>query len=142
MRYSFAFLSGLLLLTGCGQPAVTITYHQTGACNGGQGQSGDPSTSYNAGPHAAFVVFGIERIDNSQGKVPFNFVPTKLFVNACPRAFVDPTLMIYKWILGPFATAPLTEAPGKSANFPGTSQSALVVQTGGEDGAKEANMTN
>jgi len=118
---------------------ATINYHQTGACNGGQGQSGDPSTFYNAGPHAAYVVFGIERIDNSQGRVPFNFDPTKMFVNGGNH--VDPGLMIYKWVLGPFASVAATVGANSTWNFAVSGQNALIVQTTAANGASEANNT-
>lgn len=133
-----------LALTGCPNPngTVTISYHQTGACNGGQGQSGNPSTFYNAGPNQAFVVFGIERIDNSAGAIGFNFDPTKMFVNGTPRDFVDPTLMIYKWVLGPFASVPQSVAAGANIGFAVSGQNALVVQTANPNGSAEANMTN
>ncbi len=133
-----------LALTGCPNPngTATISYHQTGACNGGQGQSGDPSTFYNAGPNQAFVVFGIERIDNSAGSVTFNFDPTKLFVNSTTRDFVDPSLMIYKWVLGPFASVPQSIAAGSNVGFAVSGQNALVVQTTNPNGSVEANMTS
>jgi hypothetical protein len=139
-----ASLASLLALAGCPNPngTVTISYHQTGACNGGQGQSGNPSTSYFAGPNQAFVVFGIERIDNSAGAVAFNFDPTKMFVNSTTRDFVDPSLMIYKWVLGPFASVPQTVAAGANIGFAVSGQNALVVQTTNPDGSAEANMTS
>jgi hypothetical protein len=132
-----------LALTACPNPngTVTISYHQTGACNGGQGQSGNPSTTYFAGTNQAFVVFGIERIDNSAGSGNFSFDPTKLFVNSTTRDFVDPNLMIYKWVLGPFASVPQTIAAGSNIGFAVSGQNALVVQTVNADGSAEANMT-
>ena len=42
---------------GCNGLPVTITYHQTGACNGFVGTGGT-----SVGPNAAYVIFGIERI--------------------------------------------------------------------------------
>lgn len=142
MRYFLAVISTLLLVTACTLHPVTITYHQTGACNGGQGQSGDPSTFYNAGPNQAYVVFGIERIDNSQGTINFNFAPTKLFVNTTTRDFVDPRLSIYQWKLGPFASVPTTVTAGNNIGFAVSGQNALIVQTTATDGASEANKTN
>lgn len=143
LRYIAALLLPLTL-AACPNPngTATISYHQTGACNGGQGQSGSPSTFYSAGTNQAYVVFGIERIDNSAGKVNFNFDPTKLYVNSSQRDFVDPTLMIYKWVLGPFASVPQTVPAGANIGFAVSGQNALVVQTANADGSTEANMTS
>lgn len=142
----FRYIAALMLpltLTACPNPngTVSISYHQTGACNGGQGQSGDPSTFYSAGSNQAFVVFGIERIDNSSGAVPFSFDPRKLFVNSTVRDFVDPNLMIYRWVLGPFASVPTSVPAGSNFGYAVSGQNALVVQTTNPDGSTEANMT-
>jgi hypothetical protein len=131
----------ILALTGCPIPGgiATISYHQTGACNGGQGQSGDPSTFYAAGTNQAYVLFGVEKIDNSGGTEPFNFDPTLLFVNSTVRDFVDPSLMIYKWVLfAGVASQAQTVPAGAVVNFSPSGQNALVVQTTAADGSSEA----
>jgi hypothetical protein len=142
MHRLLTVIPALLLFTACTTPPVAITYHQTGACNGGQGQSGMPSTFYSAGSNQAYVVFGIERIDNSQGTSTFNFDPTKLFVNSTVRDFVDPNLSIYKYVLGPFASVNTSVTAGNNMGFSVSGQNALVVQTVAADGASEANKTN
>ena len=48
---------------GCAGLPVTITYHQTGACNGFVDSFG----GHFLGPNQAYVFFGIEEIDNSGG---------------------------------------------------------------------------
>ena len=154
---TFGAVAGYDLATGLGTPKcallnelatgattatssspVTITYHQTGACNGFSTSSGITS----AGPNAAFVVFGIEKLDNSGGNAAFAFDPTKLFVQQAVQDFVDPGLGIYPNILGPFAAVAMTVAQGQTIPFSVSGQAALVVQTVNPNGATEANQTS
>jgi hypothetical protein len=122
---------------GCAGVPVKITYHQTGACNGLPGSGGVVS----AGPNAAYVVFGIERIDNSLGTTTFSFDPDRLFVQqTAPRFFASST-QFYPQVLGPFAVAPQTLGPGVNRSFSVTAQGAAVVTTSTADGAVEANQT-
>jgi hypothetical protein len=65
---------------GCAGAPVKITYHQTGACN-----SFVIPPGVSAGPNAAYVIFGIERIDNSLGTTTFNFACS------CIRMFSVPS---------------------------------------------------
>ena len=123
--------------TATSSSPVIITYHQTGACNGYATGSGAVS----AGPNAAFVVFGIEKFDNSGGTAAFAFDPTKLFVQQAVRDFVDPGLSIYRDIFGPFAAVATTVPKGGVIPFSVSAQNALVVQTTNPDGSTEANQT-
>jgi len=116
-------------LTACTEPTTTINYHQTAVCRGSQGQPGDQSTDYNAGPQHVYVVFGVEGIDNSQNPATFNFDPTKMYVNGAERNFVDPNLPIYKWVLDPFTPAPTLVAGGGTIYYGMRGQNALVVET-------------
>jgi hypothetical protein len=122
---------------GCAGLPVTITYHQTGACNGYVDGSGAHST----GPNAAYVFFGIERIDNSGGTTSFAFDPANLFVQQASQRFFDSTLSVYAGIFGPFAVVGNTLTPGQNLGFSVTAQGALVVSTTNPDGSTEANQT-
>ncbi len=115
---------------------VTITYHQTGACNGYVIGSG-----WSAGSNAAMVFFGIEEIDNSGGSTSFAFDPTKLYVQQASQDFVDPFLSVYADIFGPFAAVATTLTPGQDLKFSVVAQNALVVTTINPDGSTEANQT-
>jgi hypothetical protein len=115
-------------------PPVTITYHQVGACNGFATSSGLVS----AGTNFAYVLFGIESIDNSAGTSPFDFQPTRLFVQQSVKDFVDPGLQLYPAILGPFAAVPASVAPGLDLKFSVSAEAALIVSTTNPDGAVEA----
>jgi hypothetical protein len=153
---NFSAVKGYDLATGWGSPKcallnelatgattavpsspVNITYHQTGACNGFATSTGAVSV----GPNAAYVVFGIEKLDNSGGTAPFAFDPTKLFVQQAVRDFVDPSLAIYPNVLGPFAAVATTVPKGGVIPFSVSAQNALVVQTTNPDGSTEANQT-
>jgi choice-of-anchor A domain-containing protein len=115
---------------------TTITYHQTGACNGFVDSSG----GHSAGPNQAYVIFGIERIDNSGGP-SFAFDPANLYVQQASRHFFDSSLSIYSGVLGPFAAVPTNLTAGQNLGFNPTAQGALVVSTTATDGASEANNT-
>jgi subtilase family serine protease len=153
---NFSAVAGYDLATGWGTPKCalinelangaptaaaatppTITYHQTGACNGYVNGSGGVS----AGPNAAFVMFGIEKIDNSASSKSFAFDPTKLYVQQVKQEFVDPSSSIYVDIFGPFAAIPTSVAGGFDMKFSPSAQTALTVQTVNTDGATEANNT-
>ncbi len=154
---NFSAVAGYDLATGWGTPKCalinelangaptaapatppTITYHQTGACNGYANSLGVVS----AGPNAAFVMFGIEKIDNSASSKPFAFDPTKLYVQQAKQEFVDPSLSIYTDIFGPFAAVSTSVAGGFDMKFSPSAQNALVVQTVNANGAIEANNTS
>jgi hypothetical protein len=122
---------------GCSGLPVTITYHQTGACNGYVNSSG----GHFAGPNQANVIFGIERIDNSGGSASFAFDPTKLYVQQAAQDFIDPGLSLYPDIFGPFASVPATLTAGQDLKFGVVGQGALTVSTTNTDGATEANQT-
>lgn len=135
---------GLLALAGCPQPGAPdaiIKWHRVAACNGGQGQSGDPSTFYNAGPNAAYVVFAIESVDNTQVAQSWTLDATKFHVGS---ASFDPGLMIYHWVLGPFAltTFPIPAGGTTPLSFETNAYGALIVQTAAADGASEADTTD
>jgi hypothetical protein len=136
---SIFLLFSLIAVAGCGpsSPAVTITYHQVGACNGYQGPNGLVSV----GTNQAYVIFGIERIDNTQRTSSFAFDPTRLFFNGTIRDFFDPSLAIYHDILGPFAAVSTTVSAGQNYGFNPSAYGALVAQTANPNGAVEANNT-
>ena len=122
---------------GCAGLPVTITYHQTGACNGYVNSFG----GHFVGPNSAYVFFGIEEIDNSQGSASFAFDPAKLYVQQATQDHVDPTLSVYAAIFGPFAAVPTTLTAGQDLKFGVVGRAALVVTTTNPDGAVEANQT-
>jgi hypothetical protein len=122
---------------GCAGVPVTITYHQTGACNGYV----DGSGGHDIGPKAAYVFFGIEEIDNSLGSTSFAFDPGNLFVQQASQRFLDSSLSVYAGIFGPFAIQASTLTPGQDLPFAPVAQGALVVTTTASDGASEANQT-
>jgi hypothetical protein len=122
---------------GCAGLPVTITYHQTGACQ----TYVDSFGAHSVGPKAAYVFFGIEEIDNSQGTASFAFDPTKLYVQQAAQDFIDPGLSVYAAIFGPFASVPTTLTAGQDLKFGVVGQGALVVSTTNPDGATEANQT-
>ena len=129
-----------LALCGCNpKPDAIIHWHKVGACNGGQGQSGSPSTSYNAGPNAAYVVFAIERVDNSQVAQAWTLNATNFHVGS---AKFDPGLMIYQWVLGPFALQTYSIPAKGNIGFSTNAYGALVVSTTATDGASEADTAN
>jgi hypothetical protein len=118
---------------------VTISYHQVGACNGFETSSGETA----AGGNAAYVIFGIDSIDNSIGAAAFSFDPTNLFVQQAAQVdFFDPGLKLYPNILGPLAGAATTAAPGAKLNFSVPGYGALVVTTNNANGAAEASTTS
>jgi hypothetical protein len=119
----------------CAGLPVTLTYHQTGACNGFPGTPG-------AGPKAAYVAFGIERIDNSFGTTTFNFDPANLFVQQAGADFFDSGLAIYTKLFGPFAITPQTLTAGDDRSFAPVAQGATLVSTANIDGSTEANQTS
>lgn len=119
-------------------PPVNITYHQTGACNGFAKTGGG---IVSAGPNAAFVVFGIEKVDNSGGNAAFNFDPSKLYVQQAIQQFMSPGLSIYPEVLGPFAAVQTSVAKGTTMQFNPVAQGALVASTTNADGSTEANQT-
>jgi hypothetical protein len=89
-------------------------------------------------------VFQLESIDNSGNNVPFAFDQSKLFVTDPHNGlsdFVDPVLMIYSTIFGPFAAANVTVSPLGSVSYQADPDIALVVTTLTSDGSVEANQT-
>lgn len=67
-------------LSGCdigGVGTAEISYRQLGACNAYDAADGRVSTRQNE----AFVVFQIQAVDNTHGKVDFTFVPSRLYVD-------------------------------------------------------------
>ena len=122
---------------GCAGLPVTITYHQVGACNGYAGGGG----AINVGPNQAYVIFGVERIDNSLSSSSFNFDPANLFVQQAAPRFFDPSLALYPDVLGPFAAVPMFLPIGQDRMFAVSAQGAVVVTTTTTDGAVEANQT-
>jgi hypothetical protein len=125
------------IVAGSPGSPVTITYHQTGACNGSATVPG----IVNVGANAAYVFFGIERIDNSGGSVNFAFDPNNLFVQQASQRFLDSGLSVYAGIFGPFAIQASTFTPGQDLKFSAAAQGATVVTTTLVDGSTEANQT-
>ena len=131
----------LLALALCGctpQPDAIIKWHKVGACNGGLGQGGDPSTSYNAGPNAAYVIFAIESVDNSQVNKPWTLDATQFHVGT---AKFDPGLMVYHWVLGQVALTTFP-VPASGVAFQTNAYGAMVVTTTAQDGASEADTAS
>lgn len=129
-----------LSLSACNpQPDAIIHWHKVGACNGGQGQTGMPSTFYNAGPNAAYVVFAIESIDNTQVKQAWTVNATNFHVGSSK---LDPGLMIYHWVLGPFALNTFPIPASTKISFQTNGYGAMVVSTTASDGASEADTAN
>ena len=126
-------------LAGCnGQPDAIIKWHKVGACNGGLGQGGDPSTSYNAGPNQAYVIFAIESVDNSQVNQAWTLNATQFHVGS---ATFDPGLMVYHWVLGQVALTTFP-VPASGVAFQTNAYGAMVVSTTATDGASEADTAN
>jgi hypothetical protein len=120
---------------------VTIKYHQYAACTGFPNSMGITSV----GPNAAYVVFQLESIDNSGNNVPFKFDQSKLFVTDPHDGlsdFVDPFMMIYSTIFGPFAAANVNVSALGSVSYQADPDIALVVTTSSSDGSVEANQTS
>jgi|HubBroStandDraft_6_1064221.scaffolds.fasta_scaffold1041449_1 hypothetical protein len=127
-----------LMAPSCPNGFVNITYHQVGACNGGA----TPDGEYNAGPNQAYVVFAIERIDNTQNQNAFAYDPRKIAWTLNTNDAFDANLEIYQEIFGPFATVPTTVNAKTSMGFNPYGYGALVVQTVAQDGASEAASTS
>lgn len=129
----------ITLLPGCPPgggpgPLATIKYHQVGACNGYQ----QGSNAVSVGPNAAYVVFKIEAVDNTQPAIDFHFTPSRLFVNQSTRHFVDTSLM-FAQDLGVLGTAPVTVPHG--TKMPLNGFSIVVVSTSSANGSAEAKQT-
>lgn len=137
----FIPLALLALLSGCANPGAavpngtaTIRYEQLGACNGYK----DGNNVVSAGPDAAFVIFKIIEINNSNGKVNLAYDPTKLFVP--PNAHVSTSLSLAQKI-GVLGTTAKTVAAG--TNLPHNGYAVVAVPTGNSsDPQLEANLVN
>jgi hypothetical protein len=137
-------MAGLAIAIGCisgfdgciKNGTATITYHQVGSCNGWN----DGTTLWSAGPNAAYVVFKVHTIDNTQGTVDFNFDPAKMtvFNGGSPRPHIDPGLSLAKF-MGVFALVPTTVSKGTLLGLDGFA--VAIVQTTNPNGAVEANQT-
>jgi hypothetical protein len=126
----------------CTPTTAAITYHQVGACNGFIANPGPPTELESAGVNQAFVVFAIERIDNSLSNIGFNFDPGNLYVQQAQKDFFLPLSdQIYKVILGPFSAVPTALSPGQNLGFSVGAFGALIVATANSNGAVEANQT-
>ena len=131
----FALLVCLLVSSGCNSNGVaTINYTQVGACNGWN----DGSELHTAGPNAAYVVFKVQSIDNTSGKVDFAFEPSKMAVNVSSRPHMDSGLTLAKF-MGVFQLVPKTIPLGKVVGLDGFS--VAVVPTSNPNGSVEANQT-
>jgi hypothetical protein len=122
---------------GCTLPSVTITCQQIGACNG------SASFMFSAGLNAAYEVYGIQGIDNSENPSAFNYNPSNLYVQqASGQDFFDPGLMIYADEFGPFASIPATIGATNVMNYSPYGLGATIVSTTNSNGAVEANATS
>ncbi len=139
MFFAVLVLSSLSL-AGCSSssnPVVTITYKQVGACNGYETSNGGVSV----GPNAAYVIFAVDTIDNSQSSQDFAFDPTHLFVNlGGQHVHIDTSLSLAHDILGTFTLVPTTIPAGKTVTLDGFAP--VVVTTVAANGASEANKTS
>jgi hypothetical protein len=122
-------------LTATATSTATITYHQTGACNGYATSSGITS----AGVNQAYVAFGIEELDNSGGTAPFAFDPDKLYVQQGVDNFFEPGPT--SAIAGPFAVQSVNVPAEQVASYSVRPQAVVIVQTTNADGAQEASHT-
>jgi len=121
---------------GCTQNGTaTIDFKQVGACSGWK----DGNTLHSAGPNAAYVVFKVHSIDNSQGKVDFAFDPSKVSVNAGSHPHMDSSLSLAQFI-GVFQLVPTTIPQSKVVGLDGFA--VAVVPTSNANGAVEANKTS
>jgi hypothetical protein len=130
---------GVALVAADCEPAhdvVTINYEQIGACNGFSTGSGATS----AGPNAAYVVFRVSTIENTDtAPLTFEFDPNKLFVNSTtPRAYTSTQLNLAQ--LNPFYATSRTVAAGATEALNGAV--IAVVSTVAANGASEANNTS
>jgi subtilase family serine protease len=114
---------------------ATITYHQTGACNGYATNSGITS----AGANQAYVAFGIEQLDNSGGTAPFAFDPSKLYVQQTIDNVFQPGATTA--IAGPFAAQAATVPAEQVVSYSVSPQAVIIVQTANANGAQEASAT-
>lgn len=128
----------LALLAACQNPngLATIRFEQLGACNGYV----DGFSTISAGPTAAFVLFRINTIDNKNGKVPFNYDPTKLCLSSSASSCVSTTLSLAQKI-GPLGTTNTTVAAGQVLQHNGF---AVIAAPTADipDPQVEANQTN
>lgn len=135
----FMILSLLAFLTACPNPngTATIRFEQLGACNGYK----DGFNTVSAGPNAAFVLFKISNIDNTNGKVNFSYDPTKLCVSSSsPPACVSTTLSLAQKI-GVLGTTATTVSAGK--DLPQNGYGVIAVPTSAStDPQIEANKVN
>jgi len=114
-----------------------VNYTQIGACNGFMSTS---NNLVSAGGNAAFLVFRVDSIDNSQSSIPYNFDPTRLSVNGTsPSAHIDPGLTLASTI-GVFQAPAETVAAKQVVQVHGFG--VTVVPTSGGDPAAVANKIN
>ncbi|MBN9559668.1 MAG: hypothetical protein J0H14_02935 [Alphaproteobacteria bacterium] len=134
-----AILFPVLFLAACPnpQPAVTITFHQVGACNGYVGGANGPQY---AGANQAYLIFGITGINNSSGTSAFAFDPKRLFTNSSQRDYIDPGLQLSRDLF-PATAVPITVAAGQNFQTNLSWMAPTIVQTANPDGAAEANST-
>lgn len=117
----------LLALAACGNPDVTITYHENGPCNGFVWAS-NSNWSTNVGPGQAYVIFGITDIQNPSGSgASFNFDPNRIHIGPDFVSTGDP---IFANVFGPFGATTYHVAQGGNLPFSVSAEVALVVQDG------------
>lgn len=128
-------------LSGCPNPSqnpanslATIQFEQVGACSGYV----DGNTTTSAGPNAAYVVFKVLGIDNSEDPRSFAFDPSRMSIEVSLAHF-DNTIR-----LASLAAVPLlqpTVIPAKQATSLNR-YAFFVVTTDDANGAVGANSTN
>ena len=126
-----------MVLDGCGggNGTATINFTQVGACNGWK----EGNDTHAAGPNAAYVIFKVHNIDNTQGTVNFAFDPSKMYVNITGRPHMDPNLSLAHFI-GVFQLVPTTVPAKQLVGLDG--YAVTVVQTSNVNGSVEANQTS
>lgn len=132
VRSLAAYVWVSMLLGACATP-VSLTYSQTGACNGYV--SGNSTVS--SGPNAAYVIFKIETIDNRQGSTDFSFDPKRLYI--AQNGSVDLSLSVARDLS--FAKITAASVPKGTIASP-SAYGVVVVRTVDVNGAEEANRTN
>ena len=132
-------LSSALVLAGCPNQngTATIRYEQLGACNGYK----EGNNVVSSGPTAAYVLFKIHWLDNTNGKVNFAYDPARLFVSSLNTKPSLTTTSQLTQKIGVLATVPTTVPAGKNLGHGG--YAVFIVPTANSsDPQIEANKTN
>jgi hypothetical protein len=120
---------------GASCPGIEVDYHQVGACDS------DPTNpgAETAGPFAAYVIFGIEHIENDES-ASFTVDPDAIFVQRGPlHSSFDTNLSLYHDLFFPSGYVGTPVGAGQSISFSFGAFGAAIVSTLTSDGAVQAN---